>query len=190
MLLKMAQRTAEVFGWVKAQSTSARIARVVDGSERSCTHDCWSLDERGVTLPGKCARSTHSSIDPAIALVYTPLLLHKRSWFTLGLRCFSLPIINWCDPWPHALEYLSGVSLAAVPLLFTLFRRGWWCELGPADNPDLQYDIGYFKRDTRRAPRQMHSYVAPSLRMLADERVKVGAYRMHIVCIRVFVGGG
>ncbi|CAN0355403.1 unnamed protein product, partial [Ectocarpus sp. 13 AM-2016] len=42
------------------------------------------------------------------------------------------------------------------------------------DNPDLQYDIGYFKRDTRRAPRQIHSYVAPSLRMLADERVKVG----------------
>ncbi|CAM9358617.1 unnamed protein product [Ectocarpus sp. 8 AP-2014] len=41
-----------------------------------------------------------------------------------------------------------------------------------SDNPDLQYDIGYFKRDTRRAPRQIHSYVAPSIRMLADERVK------------------
>lgn len=48
-----------------------------------------------------------------------------------------------------------------------------------ADNPDIQYDIGYFKRDTRRAPKQIHSYVAPSLRQLADERAKASLLAKH-----------
>ncbi|CAM9408114.1 unnamed protein product [Hapterophycus canaliculatus] len=41
-----------------------------------------------------------------------------------------------------------------------------------SDNPDLLYDTSYYKRDTKRAPRQIHSYVAPAIRMLADERAK------------------
>lgn len=45
--------------------------------------------------------------------------------------------------------------------------------LACTDNPDIQYDIAYYKRDTRRAPRQIHSYVAPAIRMIADERAKV-----------------
>lgn len=54
------------------------------------------------------------------------------------------------------------------PYLFYCLRR---CL---KDDPDLQYDIGYFKRDTRRAlKKQMHSYVAPSLSQLVDERAKV-----------------
>lgn len=43
-----------------------------------------------------------------------------------------------------------------------------------ADDPDLLYDITYYKRDTRRAaPRETYTYIAPSLRQLADERTKV-----------------
>lgn len=47
-----------------------------------------------------------------------------------------------------------------------------------ADDPDLLYDITYYKRDTRRAaPRETYTYIAPSLRQLADERTKVSLKR-------------
>lgn len=41
-----------------------------------------------------------------------------------------------------------------------------------SDNPDLLYDITYFKRDTRRTQKKLYTYVAPALRQIADERAK------------------
>lgn len=63
--------------------------------------------------------------------------------------------------------FVNPCPMAFSSSVFDVGRR--------ADDPNLQYDITYYKRDTRRAaPREIYTYIAPSLRQLADERTKVG----------------
>ncbi|CAN0218726.1 unnamed protein product, partial [Discosporangium mesarthrocarpum] len=41
-----------------------------------------------------------------------------------------------------------------------------------SDDPDALYDTGYFKKDTRRAPRNITSYTAPALEGLVGQQEK------------------